>query len=96
MNTVQRAIILAGVILVVLSGLFPAYEGEVSRPGDNKRGHIGHYSLFFPPTPTEVGTLLRAHEGYCSSHILVSQLCVQIVTTVQGIVGLCIIAAPRR
>lgn len=54
LNKVQRIILSVGILLVVTSGLFLPYEGEVSREGDNPKIYMGHYFLFTPPAKPQV------------------------------------------
>ena len=54
MNRNQKIAVAVGVVLVVLSGLFPPYEGVFATKGDNLRRHLGRHFLFAPPTPEYV------------------------------------------
>jgi hypothetical protein len=54
MGRIQKGIIIGGLALVLLMGLFPPYVGTHLREGDNLSRFVGYYSLFFPPTPKQV------------------------------------------
>ncbi|OGV71213.1 MAG: hypothetical protein A3K19_11775 [Lentisphaerae bacterium RIFOXYB12_FULL_65_16] len=95
-NHRQRIAIGVGTLLVVLSGLFPPFEGEY-RPGSRQyANYMGYHFLFAPPTKKEVYRVVMEEQPSgdltlrtASSHIITSRVWVQIVTVVVATVGLC-------
>src|ERR1035437_5744832 len=57
-HTPQRIVLGVGLLLVILNGLFPPYEGGWQRNKLTK--YLGHYFLFAPPSPAKV---YRAFNG---------------------------------
>lgn len=56
MNIKQKIVIAVATVLVALSGLFPPFEGEYRRQGDNLRKYIGYHSIFSPPSDVALHT----------------------------------------
>jgi len=54
MNKKQRNIILIGIILVLICGLFPPYEGERIIDGNILKEEIGYNFLFTSPSSEKV------------------------------------------
>jgi hypothetical protein len=50
MNTIQRVIILAAIILIVLSALFPPYAAGRLPVGESIHSGIGYHPIWKPPT----------------------------------------------
>jgi len=50
MNTIQRVIILAAIVLIVLSVLFPPYAAGKLPVGENIHSGIGYHPIWKPPT----------------------------------------------
>ena len=106
MNKKQRIIIGIGIFLVILSWLFPPYEGEFRREGDNLKKYMGYHFLFLPPSERTVyvavfgrtpnSTTLRSYRSKLSSNIVTSRVWVQVVTIVVSILGLLVLFAEKR
>src|SRR3989338_6937350 len=92
MNKKQRIILSIGILVVILSGLFPPYEGEFRKEGDNRKIYMGYHFLFASPTERDV---LEAFRGApkstavsqdilsrFNSYIITSRVLVQVVTIV--------------
>lgn len=59
MNTVQRCVIVAGVLAIVGAGLYPSWTGTIGMIGDPKtmvRRSAGYHSIFTAPGPTDKTT----------------------------------------
>jgi hypothetical protein len=105
MNRIQQVIVIIGVVLVILSGLFPPYEGEFHPEGLNYKQYMGYHFLFVPPSGAEVFRAIfdrewdvggqQYHSRY-SSHIILSQVSVQVVTVVIATVGLFLVFGVKR
>jgi len=50
MNTIQRVIILAAIVLIVLSVLFPPYAAGKLPVGENIHSGIGYHPIWKPPS----------------------------------------------
>ena len=50
MNAIQRVIILAAIVLIVLTVLFPPYAAGIRPVGRNIHSGIGHHPIWKPPT----------------------------------------------
>ena len=106
MNKTQRIIISIGIFLVILSGLFPPYEGELRREGDTLKKYMGYHFLFLPPTERAVYIAVLGRtpksmswSGYQSklnSHIVASRVWVQVVTIVVATIGFLFLFAEKR
>lgn len=107
LNKVQRIILSVGILLVVTSGLFLPYEGEISRGGDNPEIYMGHYFLFTPPTKTAVfeaylGRKLESTPSspqdlrQFSSHIIAPLVWIKISVIVLTTVGFVILFAEKK
>lgn len=101
MNQNQRLIILIGIFLVLLSGLFPAYEGEWRRTGDNYKKYLGYHFIFNPPDSDFVGEAFRGKSdiGYderYSSQIIASRFFIQIFTILIVTLGLVILFKDQK
>jgi uncharacterized membrane protein len=108
MNKRQQIIISIGILLVILSGLFPSYEGEIWREGGNLGKYMGYHFLFLPPNERDVfeAVLKRTPSDTmsdqnqiliaCSSHIITSRAWLQIVTIVVATLGLLVLFAEKR
>jgi len=91
---------------VILSGLFPAYEGEFRREGDNLKKYMGYHFLFLPPSERAVfeavigkspsNTMSQQALSSFSSHIITSRVWVQIVTIVVATMGLLVLFAEKK
>lgn len=104
MNRNQKIAIAIGVALVVLSGLFPPYEGELAVEGDNLRRHLGRHFLFAPPTPEYVNRAIRGDtastpEGvYLArfrSRVVLSEIAVQLSVIVIATAGAALLLTKR-
>lgn len=62
MNKKQRIVIIIGIILVLICGLFPPYEGKkdgtIRANLIRKEGAIGYYFLFSPPSAKDISEKL--------------------------------------
>jgi len=106
MNKRQQIIISVGILLVILSGLFPFYEGEFRREGANLEKYMGYHFLFLPPNERDVyeavlgrtpsSTISHGHLSVCSSHIITSRVWLQIVTVVVASLGLLVLFAEKK
>lgn len=102
MNKKQRNIILIGIILVLICGLFPPYEGELR---DNVKQEIGYHFLFTSPSSEKVYDEIfsdfpensdypekpqyeKSEAHMYQAHINTSKYYIQIVTIILVIVGL--------
>ena len=100
MNKKQRIILSIGVLAVIVSGLFPPYEGEIRLEGDNRKIYMGYHFLFAPPTGQDVlgvwsGAQIRTviprdklNRFNLNSYIITSRVCIQVVTIVIATLGL--------
>ncbi len=106
MNRKQRVVGAVAVGLVVLSGLFPAFEGEWRRPGDNLQRYLGHGCLLAPPSEAEVYQAMLGHApgdgvtetelSQFSADVLLSYALLQIITVVVAGWGLILILADKK
>ena len=105
MNRNQKIVVTIGVALVVFSGVFPPFEGELRRQGDNRKTYMGHRLLFVPPSGADVyrgilgrGPLSNAKSylSWYSSRIVTSQVWVQVVTVVIATAGLALALGDRN
>ena len=100
MNRKQKYIITVGMGLILLSGLFPAFEGEWRKEGDNLKTYLGYYFIFSPPDSYKVAGAFtgRPKDFYknlnirltksFNSNIIASRFFIQIVTILLLTVGL--------
>jgi hypothetical protein len=105
MNKKQRIILSIGILLVIVNGLFPPYEGELRRQSDNLKNYMGYHFLFTPPTERDVyeailgrrasNTISHIKLSMFSSHIITSRVWVQVVTVVVATVGLLFLVAGK-
>jgi hypothetical protein len=105
MNRNQKIAVAIGVALVVLSGLFPPYAGEMVIQGDNLRRHMGHHFLFDPPTPEDVNKSIRGKDASTPTGIylarfrvtvLLSEVVVQLLVIVIATAGVTLLLAKRK
>ncbi|MFH1748961.1 MAG: hypothetical protein ABIG44_18160 [Planctomycetota bacterium] len=103
MNKHQQIVVLIGVVLVVLSSLFPPYEGELRMEGDNLKNYLGYRFLFTPPSQADVFQALLGRSpnsnsrlSICSSHIITSRLWVQIATIVIATAGVALVLGQKN
>ena len=106
MNRKQRIVISIGIFLVVLSGLFPPYEGELRSEGDTLKKYMGYHFLFLPPNERAVyiavfnRTPKSRSCGYfqskLNSYIVASRVWVQFVTIVVATIGFLFLFAEKR
>ncbi len=106
MNKKQRIILSIGIFIVIISGLFPPYEGELLRDGDILKKYMGYHFLFLPPNEKAIyiavygqipNTMpwLGSHSRL-NSHIVESRVWVQIVTIVVATIGLMALLAEKK
>ena len=102
MNGRQKGVVAVGTLLAIACGLFPPYEGEYTREGDNWREPIGHYFLFAPPSQADVHRGVTGNKvppdyrnPRCRSRIVSERYLVQIVTVIVATVGGAALLAER-
>lgn len=94
MNKYQKIIIGIGLALILLSGLFPAYDGELRKNGDNLKQYLGYYLIFSPPNVKEMRSAFNAESEYYyddiqfNASIITSRYFIQIVTILLLMIGL--------
>lgn len=98
MTKKQKIIIGVGLGLILLSGLFPAYEGECSIGNEILKKYMGYYFIFYPPNPNRVSkAFVGSSQSYTRSqidnirfnaNINLSQFSIQIVTILILTIGL--------
>ncbi|MGM0505260.1 MAG: hypothetical protein ACQESQ_11605 [Bacteroidota bacterium] len=109
MNKKQRIVIIIGILLVLISGLFPSYEGVDLTEKERYTIDIGYHFLFSPHLHARVAaeanpdmdfeTARGAHtlnEAYHNVHIKTSKLMVQMSTIVLVTVGLVFFFSPKK
>jgi len=102
MNRKQKIVVGLAVILVMISGLFPAYEGEMATNGDGFKCRLGHHFIFTPPSSYEVSREMGSLGMDMSplarfrSRIMLTELSVQLAVIILASVGLTIILWKRR
>ena len=102
MNRKQKIVVGLAVVLVMISGLFPAYEGEMTTNGDNLKCRLGHHFIFTPPSSYEVSCEMgslgvdMSFLALFRSRILLSELRVQLVVIVLASVGATLLLWKRR
>jgi len=105
MNRNQKIVVAIGVVLVVLSGLFPPYEGEFAGEGDNPKRHLGRHFLFAPPTPEYVSKAIRGANAstptgrklaYYRASVVLSEVVVQLSVIVLATAGVTLLLAKRK
>lgn len=107
MNQKQRIVILIGIILVLICGLFPPYEGEIRTSGENIKKEIGYHFLLsslsaekihnemlsdYPEAPQYEQSDAMRYYAYIST----SKYGVQIITIVLVTIGLVFIFKPGK
>ena len=106
MNRNQKIAVAVGVVLVVLSGLFPPYEGVFATKGDNLRRHLGRHFLFAPPTPEYVhkaifgpkaqSTPTRIYLAHFRSRVVLSEVVVQFSIVLIATAAAALLLTKRR
>ena len=91
MNKKQRIAILIGIILVLICGLFPPYEGEIGGRMPAKK-ELGYHFILDPPSFEEIYkeiSVMKWEEAvkhrpdvWCRAYIKTTTYIVQIVTIV--------------
>jgi hypothetical protein len=49
-NLRQRIVLILGVSVLILCGIYQPYEAELRIQGDNLKAFLGYYTIFYPPT----------------------------------------------
>jgi|GEM_PF-1541643 len=97
MNRNQKIILMVGLFLILLSGIFPAYEGEWRRTGDNLKVNLGYNFIFAPPNSIKVAKAFNEYverkyeiSDYLefNATIISSRFFIQIVTILILTIGL--------
>ncbi|MBN1845007.1 MAG: hypothetical protein JW810_04950 [Sedimentisphaerales bacterium] len=105
MNRNQKITLAIGVALVVLSGLFPPYEGEWSTGKDTLGCRLGHYPFFSPPNARDVSKLIRQDSTYrftnfdprtYRAHILFAEVAIQLSVIALATTGVTLLLAKRK
>jgi len=105
MNKRQRITISIGVILVILSGLFPSCEGKFQNRGLTLQQNLGYHFLFWPPGEEAVreaffnaGATASGHTELAlfSAHIITSRVWIQFFTIVVTTLGLFVLVADNK
>jgi hypothetical protein len=89
MNKNQKKVIMAGLVVIVLMGLFPPWVHTVNvstKLRTIKIERAGNYGLLFsPPTPADKETFVS---GYWGVHLNVSRLLIQWILVMVVVCGL--------
>jgi len=105
MNKKQRIVLLIGIILVLICGLFPPYEGELR---DNVKQEIGYHFLFTSPSSEKIHNEIfseypekslqyeKSHAPIYKVNINTSRYWVQIVTIVFVTTGFVFYFSPDK
>ena len=97
MNKRQQIILLMGILLVIVSGLFPPYKVEIRSEGDNYKIYIGHYFLFVPPTLIDIfGNTVKLDPVEAYFSIIASRVWIQDVTIIVTTLGLFFLFAGKQ
>jgi hypothetical protein len=108
MNRHQKIVVAIGVAMVILSGLFPPYEGEIVGEDKLLRPNLGHHFFFAPPTPEYVrraifgktASISGVNSAYYSAHyrarIVLSEVVVQLSVIVLTTVGVTLLLTKQR
>jgi hypothetical protein len=102
MNQMQRIVIIAGTALVALCGIFPPYNGEWVREGNNFKTSVGYHLVFTPPSPREVadafgnGTVEDMWLPCYHARIATDRTMLQIGTVILITIGAVFLFAERR
>ncbi len=102
MNGRQRIAIGIGVALVIFSGLFPPYEAEWRRSGDNAKMFLGYYFVLAPPGPHDAQRAFWSLTGNqkplnasCSTQIVTSRVWLQLGVIVVATAGVVLLLATK-
>ena len=92
-----------GVSLVIASGLFPPYTGQIARlRGGGVTKYMGYHFLFEPPSVEDIRTMVeypyttKDSLQYYSFHIIATRIWVQISVVSIATVGLFFLFSGRR
>ena len=103
MNKAQQVVVIIGLVLVILTALFPPYEAELHREGDNFKVWMGYRFFFAPPSQRELYRVVVGHEASSTSslsmysaNIVMSRVWVQDATIVIVTLGLLLLLGARR
>lgn len=93
MNRNQKIILIFGLLLILLSGLFPVYEGEWRREGDNLKKYLGYYFILNPPNSINVAKAFSKYyekldQTRFNANIITSRFFMQIVIILILTIGL--------
>lgn len=111
MNRNQKVILIVGLFLILLSGLFPAYEGvwKYNYGSDVKfEKYLGYYFIFKAPEPYQIAREMEPyakitkkfnldinHQQWNTS-VIVSRYFIQIITILLLTIGLMILFADPK
>jgi hypothetical protein len=104
MNARQKIAISVGLIFIILSGLFPPYEGGgVTIMGGVYKVYVGYYPLWAPPTTAKILKALAVRGCFnpfaligFRAYIAVSRIMVQLATIVLATVGLVLLLRGKK
>jgi len=109
MNRKQRVALATGVALVILTGLFPPYEGvgawrsipHMATPP--LRVRMGHHFLFAPPSRASVGRAIRnlkpptrVFTADCRASLVLPEVMLQLVVIVLATTGVVLLLGQRK
>jgi hypothetical protein len=107
MNFRQKIIVGLGTLLILITGLYPPYEGVYIREGDNLKIFLGYHRFFDPPTPHQVAARFPEYnsrrrigeipkELKCRAYIDIKRAAFQIVIIILTTAGIVIILEQKR
>ena len=109
MNRNQKIILAVGLFLILLSGLFPAYEGVWKPENDSVvkfEKYLGYYFIFNAPEPYQIGKEMDPYSKITNksdvyphkfnASVIVSRFIIQIVTVLLLTIGLMILFADPK
>lgn len=88
MNKKQRIVLKIGLLLVILNGLFPPFEGKFSG-SDSSAKNLGYHFIFNPPTKEwgYSGFEVVQRQLPINSHVISSIFFIQFVTIIGATIG---------
>ena len=102
MNGKQKAVIVLGILLVILSWLFPYYEGEY-RIQPIRKVDMGYHFILNPPSQTDVYRKINGESpkyssylAFCNSRIVTSYLYAQLVVILLACAGLYLLFSDKK
>ena len=105
MNIAQRIVVIIGVILILLSGIFLPYKGTFrSNPTLAPRDiYMGYHPYFSPPQARAIAIALgfesldaEINNGYFFAHVQLDRVVIQMITIALSTIGLAFLCAGGR